>query len=105
MKQLIHYLLLTVMLFSIAHGVVLRDDFDDHCSLQEYVTEFSQPIEHHDEHKGDLCETHFMFHLSFLLPESVEVHLVNASIDSTIEYKLHLNDALFFNNTFRPPIS
>jgi len=104
MKQLIHYFLLTVMLFSIAHGVVLRDDFDDHCSLQEYVTEFSQPIEHHDEHKGDLCETHFMFHLSFLLPESV-VFFTNRSIESQIVYELHLNDAYYHENTFRPPIS
>jgi hypothetical protein len=92
------------MLFSIAHGVVLRDDFDDHCSLQEYVTEFSHPIEHHDEHKGDLCESHFMFHLSFLLPELVLL-LPNRSIESQIVYELHLNDAYYQKNTFRPPIT
>ena len=104
MKKLINLLLLTVMFFSIAHGVVLENDFGDHCSVKEYVSEFDHAIEHHDDHKGDCCETHFMFHLSFVLPDNLSF-FEQITLDTTIEYNLHLNNALYFNNTFRPPIA
>ncbi len=105
MKKLINLLLLTVMFFSIAHGVVLENNFSDHCSVKEYVSEFDHAIiEHHDEHKSDCCESHFMFHLSFLLPD-MPSFLKYITLRSTIEYHLHLNDTLYFNNTFRPPIA
>ena len=48
MKKLINLLLLTVMSFSIAHGVVLENDFGDHCLEKEYVSEFDHAIKHHD---------------------------------------------------------
>ena len=92
------------MFFSIAHGVVLEDEFRHHCTVQEYVGEFDHAIEHHDDHKGDCCESHFMFHLSFLLPDTLSF-FEQIALDTTIEYNLHLNDTLYFNNTFRPPIA
>ncbi len=104
MRKLINLLLLIVMFFSIAHGVVLENDFGDHCSVKEYVSEFDHAIEHHDEHEDNCCETHFMFHLSFLLPEPLFL-FEEIALDTTIEYHLHLNDTLYFNNTFRPPIA
>ena len=105
MRKLINLLLLTVMFFSIAHGVVFESDSANHCSVKEYVSEFDHAIaEHHDEHKDNCCEIHFMFHLSFLLPQTSAL-VEHISCSSTIEYNLHLNDTLCFNNTFRPPIA
>ena len=104
MKKLINLLLLVVMSFSIAHGVVLQDDFAKHCSVAEYVDEFSHPADHHDEHDSELCESHFIFHISFLLPDRLTL-LEAYSFNSPIEYTLHLNDVSSKNNTFRPPIS
>ena len=92
------------MFFSIAHGVVLEDEFRHHCTVQEYVNEFDHSIQQHDEHKGDCCKTHFLFHLSFLLPDTPSF-FKHITLSSSIEYHLHLNDTLYFNNTFRPPIA
>ncbi len=105
MRKLINLLLLTVMFFSIAHGVVFESDSANHCSVKEYVSEFDHAIaEHHDEHKDNCCEIHFMFHLSFLLP-NISYFFEDIALSSTIEYNLHLNDTAYFNNTFRPPIA
>ncbi len=105
MKKLINLLLLIVMFFSIAHGVVLESDSANHCSVKEYVSEFDHAIsEHHDVHEDNCCETHFMFHLSFLLPDTLSF-FEQITLDTTIEYNLHLNDTFYFNNTFRPPIA
>jgi len=111
MNKLINLLLLVVMFFSIAHGVVLEDDLATHCSVQEYVAEFSAPStsiehydKHHEDHDNELCETHFMFHISFLLPQ-------NFSLFETAKEKNHLTSSLLINlshyknNTFRPPIA
>ena len=93
------------MFFSIAHGVVLESDSANHCSVKEYISEFDQAIsEHHDEHKDNCCEMHFMFHLSFLLPATLSF-VEETTLNSTIEYNLHLNNTLHINNTFRPPIA
>ena len=104
MNRLIKLLLLVVMFFSITHGVVLKDDFAKHCNMVEYLDEFEHPSNHHDNHKGDCCEAHFMFHTSFLLPERLAL-LEAYSFNSPIEFKLHLNDVSYSENTFRPPIS
>ena len=105
MKKIINILLLTVMFFSIAHGVVFKSDSANHCSVKEYVSEFEQAIsEHHNEHKDKCCEIHFMFHLSFLLPDRVSF-FEEIILNTTIEYNLHLNDTIYLNNTFRPPIA
>jgi hypothetical protein len=55
MKKITNILLLIVIGFSIAHGVVLDTHQDNHCSVEEFVTEFSEPIQHDlDEHDGDI---------------------------------------------------
>ena len=104
MNKLINLLLLTVMFFSVAHGVVLEDDFSKHCNVAEYIDEFDHPTTHHDDHDSELCESHFMFHISFLLPDRL-TPLEAYSFNSPIDYKLHLNDVTHQNNTFRPPIA
>ncbi len=106
MKKLINLLLLTVMFFSIAHEVVLESDYStNHCSVKEYISEFDHAItEHHDKHIDNCCKTHFMFHLSFLLPDTLSF-FEEIALNTTIEYSLHLNNTIYINNTFRPPIA
>lgn len=104
MNKLINLLLLVVMSFSIAHGVVLNNTYEDsHCSVEEYVAKFSEPIHHEDIHKNDASDFHYLFHISFLLPDVFSLFVVNKKIfiaDS--ESFTHTNT--FPNNTFRPPI-
>ena len=103
MKKLINILLLFVLSFSIAHGVVLDRHQDEHCSLQEYVAEFSQAIEHHDEHKGDMCDSHFMFHIVYLVPTNYT--LLEISNENFIREFYLLSSPYFYQkNSFRPPI-
>lgn len=71
----------------------------DHCTVQEYVQEFSQPT-----HCGDLCDIRYMFHVSFILPAQTQL----------VEFESH-TFALIYNSenyishnhpsNFRPPIA
>jgi hypothetical protein len=105
MKKLINLLLLFVMSFSIAHGVVFDEHEDSHCSVKEYVAEFSVPIYHDETHhdKSDICDTHFMFHVSFLLPSNFSLFELNQS-----NFRASFQDLYapfsYINNSFRPPI-
>jgi len=107
MKKIINLFLLVAMSFSIAHGVVLdTHDEESHCSVQEYVAEFSAPVhEHEEEHEyaNDACDSHYMFHISFLLPESFSLYEVkyNAFVLPLLSSQNHFS---YQENTFRPPI-
>ncbi len=64
MKKFINLLTLIAISFSIAHGVIIDTHQDNHCSINEFVVEFSEPLIHDiEEHNGDLCNTHFMLHI------------------------------------------
>jgi hypothetical protein len=96
------------MSFSIAHGLVINNSYEKHhCSNTEYLSEFSLPHEHGDSHEKkyahDACETHYMFHLSFLLPD---VFAFSAMIEEefTTSLEASLNHYAYQENTFRPPI-
>jgi len=104
MKKILNLILLIAISFSIAHGVVLDTHQDSHCSIEEFISEFSEPIQHDiEEHKGDLCNTHFMLHLSFLLPNTFS--LAEPNQEALIaEFKPLLYLFIYINNTFRPPI-
>jgi len=104
MEKILSLLLLVVMSFSIAHGVVLDIHQDEHCSVQEFVAEFSQPIQHEiDEHNGDLCNSHFMLHLSFLLPTHFALFEIIED-EYQHQFKIPLSTYSHVNNSFRPPI-
>ena len=104
MQKILSLLLLVVMSFSIAHGVILDIHQDEHCSVQEFVAEFSHPIQHDiDEHDGDLCNSHFMLHLSFLIPSSFILSDIKQETIN-LPFKPHLSTYSHVNNTFRPPI-
>jgi len=108
MNKLINLLLLVVMFFSIAHGVLLEDDYEaNHCSIEEYVSEFSVPLAHDKSHKyechNNACEIHFMFHLSFLLPDIFSLsHMTEEEFTTSLQASI--NHYAYQDNTFRPPI-
>ena len=102
MRKLINLYLLFFISFSVAHGVMLDTE---HCSVQEYVAEFSHPIVHEiGEHDGDLCNSHFLLHISFLLPSIFS--LIEIKQDAyTQPFHSKLNHYNYQKNSFRPPIS
>jgi len=105
MKRLIHYILLIAISFSVLHGVILDTHQDEHCSVKEFVAEFSHPIQHDiDEHDGDLCNSHFMLHLSFILPQ--HFLLLEIKKDNfNLPFKEPSKSYSYMNNSFRPPIA
>jgi len=103
MNRLINILILIAMSLSIAHGVVFNMHNDEHCTAQEFSIEMSQPLVH-DGDSDDMCSIHFIFHLSFLVPE--EFYLPQSSNHKEAIYPLMDFYPLSFpNNSFRPPIS
>ena len=106
MKKLISYILLIAISFSIAHGVVLDTHEDEHCSIQEFVAEFSEPVSHDDlhEHENDTCDSHYIFHVSFLLPDTFA--LFSLKREGFVFAPNFLFNPLFeLDNSFRPPIA
>ena len=107
MNKLINLLLLVVMSFSIAHGVVIdTHDEESHCSVQEYVAEFSAPIHDDDlhEHESDTCDSHYMFHISFLLPQNFSLFELTRT-DVIAQPTFLAYPFLNTENSFRPPIA
>lgn len=69
-KNLLSLLLLLALGFSIVHEFVIthHEKSHQHCDVTEYVLEFSKPVaDMHDS--GDLCESHHLFHVSFILTQ------------------------------------
>jgi len=105
MNRLLKLLLLFVMSFSIAHEVVVSSHTESHCSAKEYVAEFSAPIQHdgEHEHENDVCDTHFMFHLSSLLSPLFSLFEIE---QDNFQHYFQITFLCYshVNNTFRPPI-
>ena len=92
-------LLLLAFSFSIAHAFVIEANEADHCSVQEYVQEFSQSND-----CGDVCEIHHMFHMSYITVDT------NFSIDfETVKltpiYNANHYNGSYTSYSFRPPIA
>ena len=106
MKKLLNLILLIAISFSIAHGVVIDIHKENkHCSIKEFVAEFSKPIQHDiDEHAGDLCNSHFMLHLTFILPPTFFL-LDIKQLNLNLPFQEPSNNHSYINNSFRPPIS
>lgn len=81
------------------NAFIIETNKKGHCSIQEYVQEFSQSND-----CGDLCDIRHMFHISFILP--IQIQLVE--FDShTFTPIYHSEDYISHNlpSTFRPPIT
>lgn len=92
-------LLLISISFSIVNSFVIEANEKDHCTIQEYVQEFSQPT-----HCGDLCDIRYMFHISFILPASTPIIKFDHHVTSPyFEKQFSSNEYVPF--AFRPPIA
>lgn len=92
-------MLLISISFSVLNSFVIEANETDHCSIQEYVLEFSQ-----SNHCGDLCDVRHMFYISFILPDTTPiVRFDNHTIPPCCEQQFSTNEYIPF--TFRPPIA
>ncbi len=99
MRKIWTLLLLLSMSFSVVHAYAFSAIQDDHCSsVHEYVQELSTPIDH-----GDLCDIHFEYHVSYLLPEYFMLPTLTGLTDTLPD----VNERIAIDKTtslFRPPI-
>lgn len=92
-------LLLISFSFSIAHAFVIESNEVSHCTIQEYVQEFSQSND-----CGDLCDIRHMFHISFILPDnSLIIQFDNRLIPYPYFHQDYKGNFSF--SSFRPPIA
>jgi hypothetical protein len=92
-------LLLLSFSFSIVNAFVIESNEKGHCSIQQYVQEFSQPT-----HCGDSCDIRYMFHISFILPAQTQLVECESHTFAPIynsEYYISHNPP----SNFRPPIA
>ena len=97
-KSLVTFALLFVMGFSLIHEYIYVSLDEDHCTITEYVMEFSASNNH-----GDICDIHFEYHQSFLMPQSLPFPQNNKLSSKLISQNEHYKN----NNihTFlKPPI-
>lgn len=93
-------LLLISISFFVAHASVFSAVQDEHCSVNKYVQEISEPVD-----CGDLCDIHYMFHMSFILPLKNTLNIYN---NSQLLPPIHPNE--HYQNgsilpSYRPPIT
>jgi hypothetical protein len=93
-------LLLISISFSIVHASVLCAIEDEHCSVNEYVKELSEPVE-----CGDSCDFHYIFHISYIINEQSSLNLCsNSRIIPPIDpNELCPNGSIL--PSYRPPIN
>jgi len=107
-KYIINILLITVISFSIVHEIVIDDYNDGHCLVSEHLLEYSQPVFHdnfeHASEDDELCEHHYIFHLSYILnfyQVVIDFHLKNQKPITVT--KNYINS--YKTTKFKPPIA
>ena len=92
-------LLLFSFSFSIVHAFVIEANEIEHCSVQEYVQEFSQSND-----CGDVCDIHHMFHMSY-----ITVNALSPMEFDTLSFTPIYSPRFYIGHnppsTFRPPIA
>ena len=98
-KKIWTLLLLLAMSFSIVHAYAFSAiEADHHGSVHEYIQELSVPTDH-----GDICDIHFEYHVSYLLPE----YFILPDHTSLTDTLFNVNERIEIDKTtslFRPPI-
>lgn len=92
-------LLLVSISFSVLNGFVIEANETDHCTVQEYVQEFSQ-----SNQCGDLCDLRHMFYIGFILPDNRLIFVSDSSFLPT-RYFQYSTVSDFISPAFRPPIA
>lgn len=92
-------LLLIAFSFSISHAYVIEVNEIGHCSVQEYVQEFSQSND-----CDDLCDVHHMFHMSYITVDTIFSMDFDTLSFTPIYNPDHYNGD-YNPSSFRPPIA
>ena len=98
-RTLLTFIILFAFTFTIVHEYIFTSLNTSCSNINEYVLEMDTPTSH-----GDICDIHFEYHQSFLLPPS---HFINDNIsvknitflDKTF-YILHI-----YSEFLKPPIA
>jgi hypothetical protein len=97
-KWLIKISLLFVMGFSILHGMVINSNEHEH-----HIVEHIETFENFDYEEDNHCQTHSLYHLPFLMPQTLGVIY---PIDK--EYMSNKKILVYFQthpkSSFKPPI-
>jgi len=96
--SIVTLLLLFVISFQIVHEFTFSELEETHCSIEEYVEEINEPTNH-----GDICDIHFEYHISYLLP--INTHAIS---EVDLKSEILIKSENFTKNRtfsiFRPPI-
>jgi len=92
-------LLLIAFSFSISHAFVIETKEADHCSVQEYIQEFSQSSD-----CCDVCDVHHMFHMSYIIVDTI-FSMNFDSLSLTPIYNPDHYNGSYTSSSFRPPIA
>ena len=89
------FALLIAFTFSLIHEYAYSKQ--EHCTIQGYVQEFTQPAHH-----GDICDTHFVYHATYILPDQIKINPQTKESERLIlEKKIQLSEPIF--GFYRPP--
>lgn len=88
-------LLLAGFIANISHAYVI--DCNHQHTIKEYVEEFSAPI-HHD----DGCETHFMYHQSFIVQKN-SLYIMPLRFSRKIETSIDRIFSIYLKIPPKPP--
>lgn len=104
-RKLLSLLLLLALGFSIVHefAIVLHEEAHGHRDIAHYVKEFSEPVSDTGD-KNDLCESHYLFHISFIISAPVNF-VVSRQIQSTPKKIPALYPSSIPQKFLKPPIA
>ncbi|MDQ7044422.1 MAG: hypothetical protein Q9M32_00715 [Sulfurimonas sp.] len=98
-KSIITLALLFTMSFSVVHEYVFAFYDNDHCNVEEYISELEAP-----SHHGDICDIHFEYHVAYILPSAPRYQ-----IEVPQKNSFHIDKEIYlsFNSLqlYKPPIS
>jgi len=98
-KRLLIFILLFTIGFEILHAFTFAEIDTNSCTVQEYTEEFKQPT-----NKGDICDIHFEYHISYILPDSIN-SITYIETKTPIQVTKQVFQTKNTVSLFRPPIN
>ena len=98
-KKILMFILLFTIGFQILHAFTFAEIDTNSCTVQEYTEEFKQPTD-----KGDICDIHFEYHMSYILPDNVN-SITYIETKTPIQITRQVFKTKSSVSLFRPPIN
>lgn len=98
-KKIVLSVLLFLMGFSLVHEYYFAAFDEGHSSVGEYIQELESPSDH-----KDLCDIHYEYHLSYILPQKNAVTYETSS-SAALVFSHKRYDFEPKHNFFKPPIA